>query len=151
MPDGLSNTVVIGHRLRWCDATVVWGGPGQGAYTGWAIHQFQTGNTRDSGFFGMPTYNLKNCQGKTPCNVTRQNEFGVPSQRMDFRESAAVPFYTNPIPGYCQPHVPTSPHNVMVCGLGDGSVRTVSTSISGDTWWYACIPNDGTVLGTDWN
>ena len=124
----------------------MWGGPGQGAFTGWALHQFQTGNTRDSGYFGMPTYNA--LRGR---NVTRQNEFGVPSQRMDFWESSAVPFYTTPALGYCQPHVPTSPHSgVMVCGLGDGSVRTVSKSVTGPTWRNACIPDDGNVLGSDW-
>jgi prepilin-type N-terminal cleavage/methylation domain-containing protein len=146
MPDGLSNTVVVAHRLRWCDASVVWGGPGQGAFTGWALHQFQTGNTRDSGFFGMPTYNA--LRGR---NVTRQNEFGVKNERMDFWESSTVPFYTNPRPGYCQPHVPTSPHTgVMVCGLGDGSTRAVSSGVTGTTWRNACIPDDGNVLGNDW-
>ena len=87
MIDGLSNTVIVGHRLRFCDASIVWGGPGQGAFTGWALHQFQTGNTRDSGYFGMPTYNA--LRG---LNATRQNEFGVPSQRMDFWESSASHF-----------------------------------------------------------
>ena len=153
MPDGLSNTVIIAHRLRWCDASVVWGGAGQGAFTGWALHQFQTGNTRDSGYFGMPTYNALRCPGKpaNACMVARQNEFGVPSQRMDFWESSAVPFYANPLRGYCQPHVPTSPHTgLMICGLGDGSVRFVSTSITGTTWRNACIPDDGNTLGSDW-
>jgi len=146
MPDGLSNTVAIAHRVRWCDATVVWGGPGQGAFTGWALHQFQTGNTRDSGYFGMPTYFT--LRGR---NVTRQNEFGVPSQRMDFWESSAVPFYANPRPGYCQPHVPTSPHTAaMICGLGDGSIRAVTTNVTGNTWRNACIPDDGNPLGGDW-
>jgi prepilin-type N-terminal cleavage/methylation domain-containing protein len=147
MPDGLSNTVAVAHRMRWCDASVVWGGPNQGAYTGWAIHQFQTGNTRDSGYFGMPTYAALRDGTYKP----RQNEFGVPSQRMDFWESSAVPFYANPPAGYCQPHVPTSPHTgAMVCGLGDGSVRTVTTSISGTTWRNACIPDEGKPLGSDW-
>ncbi|HJZ56292.1 MAG TPA: DUF1559 domain-containing protein [Gemmataceae bacterium] len=146
MPDGLSNTVAVAHRMRWCDASVVWGGPGQGAFTGWALHQFQTGNTRDSGYFGMPTYNAR--RGR---NVTRQNEFGVPSQRMDFWESSTVPFYANPRPGFCQPHVPTSPHtSVMITVLGDGSVRTVTTSVTGTTWRNACIPDDGNPLGSDW-
>ncbi len=125
-------------------------GPGS-AFTGWAVHQFQTGNTRDSGYFGMPTYNTLRCAGKSPCNVVRQNEFGVPSQRMDFSQGSAVPFYVNPVPGFCQPNVPASPHTgVMVCGLGDGSVRAVTTSISVTTWRNACIPDDGNVLGSDW-
>jgi len=144
MPDGMSNTVIVGHRLRYCDATVVWGGGG--AYTGWAIHQFQTGNARDSGYFGMPTYNAR--RGS---NVTTQNQWGVPAARMDFWQSSSVPFYVTPAPGYCQPHVPASPHTgVMVCGLGDGSVRTVSSNVTGTTWLNACIPDDGNVLGSDW-
>jgi len=144
MPDGLSNTVIVGHRMRWCDASVVWGGGG--AYTAWGLHQLETGNMRDHGYFGMPTYNA--LRGS---NVTRQNEYGVPAARMDFWESSTVPFYANPPAGYCQPHVPTSPHTgAMICGLGDGSVRSVSTGVTGTTWRNACIPDDGNVLGSDW-
>ncbi len=35
--------------------------------------------------------------------------------------------------------------------LADGSVRGVSSSISGTTWWAACTPAGGEVLGGDWN
>ena len=35
-------------------------------------------------------------------------------------------------------------------GLGDGSVRNLSSGISPTTWWYACTPNGGEVLGPDW-
>ena len=35
-------------------------------------------------------------------------------------------------------------------GLGDGSVRMVSTGISAQTWASAVSPNDGTPLGNDW-
>ena len=38
----------------------------------------------------------------------------------------------------------------MPVALGDGSVRTVSRDISGNTWLNACIPDDGNVLGGDW-
>jgi type II secretory pathway pseudopilin PulG len=144
MPDGLSNTVIVGHRLRWCNATIFWGS--YGAYTGWAIHPFQTGNARDSAIFGMPTYNA--LRGR---NVVRQNEWGVPAARMDFWQSSAVPFYTTPAAGFCHPDVPASPHTaVMICGLGDGSVRNVSNGVTGTTWRNACIPDDGNPLGSDW-
>jgi len=147
MPDGLSNTVAVGHRLRFCDGSQV----GANAFTGWAVHQFQTGNTRDSGYFGMPTYNTLRCSGQSPCNAIRQNEFGVPGNRMDFSFGSAVPFFTNPAPGFCQSNAPASPHSgLMVCGLGDGSVRSVTTGISVTTWRNACIPDDGTPLGGDW-
>jgi prepilin-type N-terminal cleavage/methylation domain-containing protein len=44
-----------------------------------------------------------------------------------------------------------SPH-VGGCnlGIGDGSVRFLAQGISGTTWFYACVPNDGIPLGPDW-
>jgi hypothetical protein len=38
----------------------------------------------------------------------------------------------------------------MPIGLGDGSVRSVSIGVSVRTWLAACIPDDGTPLGSDW-
>ncbi len=37
--------------------------------------------------------------------------------------------------------------NVM---LMDASVRTLSRTISANTWWAACTPNGGETLGSDW-
>jgi prepilin-type N-terminal cleavage/methylation domain-containing protein/prepilin-type processing-associated H-X9-DG protein len=34
--------------------------------------------------------------------------------------------------------------------LMDGSVRFTSAGVSVTTWWYACTPNQGEVLGSDW-
>jgi hypothetical protein len=41
-------------------------------------------------------------------------------------------------------------HSGIVTGLGDGSVRTVSRSVNGATWWAAITPADGDVLGSNW-
>jgi prepilin-type N-terminal cleavage/methylation domain-containing protein len=38
----------------------------------------------------------------------------------------------------------------MVTGMMDGSVRTVSATVSQTTWWSACQPDDGNPLGADW-
>jgi len=38
----------------------------------------------------------------------------------------------------------------MVVGMGDGSVRGVSSGVSVSTWVNACNPRDGNVLGSDW-
>jgi len=35
-------------------------------------------------------------------------------------------------------------------GLADGSVRNVTSGISKTSWWAACTPNGGEVLGSDW-
>jgi prepilin-type N-terminal cleavage/methylation domain-containing protein len=46
---------------------------------------------------------------------------------------------------------PSAGHaGVINAGLGDGSVRTVSGGISGTTWFAACTPSGGEVLGSDW-
>ena len=37
-----------------------------------------------------------------------------------------------------------------VVGLLDGSVRLVTPSVGGNTWFSACWPNDGLALGSDW-
>jgi hypothetical protein len=34
--------------------------------------------------------------------------------------------------------------------MGDGSVRFVPQGISGGTWFYACTPSGGDILGSDW-
>ncbi len=38
----------------------------------------------------------------------------------------------------------------LQCGMGDGSVHQVSSSISPETWNRAMQPNDGNTLGSDW-
>jgi prepilin-type N-terminal cleavage/methylation domain-containing protein len=38
----------------------------------------------------------------------------------------------------------------MNAGLGDGSVRFLSTGLSGTTWWAACTPAQQDILGSDW-
>jgi prepilin-type N-terminal cleavage/methylation domain-containing protein/prepilin-type processing-associated H-X9-DG protein len=44
-----------------------------------------------------------------------------------------------------------SPHTGTInCGMGDGSVRQVSQGISNITFFYACTPQGGEVLGPDW-
>ena len=52
----------------------------------------------------------------------------------------------------CDPALSSTPHTgaIMVC-LGDASVRSVNSGVSGATWWAACTPAGGEVLPGDWN
>jgi prepilin-type N-terminal cleavage/methylation domain-containing protein len=61
-------------------------------------------------------------------------------------------FQQNPIDAVCNPFLPQAMtlSGIMV-GMGDGSCRTVSPNLSQLTWTYALLPNDGQVLGPDWN
>jgi prepilin-type N-terminal cleavage/methylation domain-containing protein/prepilin-type processing-associated H-X9-DG protein len=53
-------------------------------------------------------------------------------------------------PSICQGRA-VSPHTGGInVGMGDGSVRLVAQGISGSTWFYACTPQGGEVLGADW-
>jgi prepilin-type N-terminal cleavage/methylation domain-containing protein len=62
-------------------------------------------------------------------------------------------FQTRPRPymGHCDPTLASTAHlaGIQVC-MADGSVRTVSSGVSGKTWWAACTPQGGEVLGSDW-
>jgi prepilin-type N-terminal cleavage/methylation domain-containing protein len=60
-------------------------------------------------------------------------------------------FQTQPRPDNCDPTLTATPHaaGIHVC-LADGSVRTLSPAVSGATWWAACTPRKGDVLGNDW-
>jgi len=146
MPDGTSNTVMIGHRKQYCDGTNVWGlSPGGGIYTDWAAEPWTTGTLHTLPGFGYTTYNSRRGQ-----NVTLLNADGVPASVPDYA-SGGLPFQIAPSQGNCNPSVLVSPHTgVMMVGLGDGSVRSVSSGISSTTWTNACIPDDGSVLGSDW-
>jgi hypothetical protein len=56
-----------------------------------------------------------------------------------------------PDPAQCNFQVPSSGHtNLIVTALADGSVRTVSESISPVTWFLALVPNDGNSMPSDW-
>jgi prepilin-type N-terminal cleavage/methylation domain-containing protein len=62
-------------------------------------------------------------------------------------------FQVRPLPflGNCDPTLASTGHTpgINVC-LADGSVRNVAAGITGTTWFAACTPNGGEILGSDW-
>jgi hypothetical protein len=58
----------------------------------------------------------------------------------------------SPFLGNCDPTLASTPHTggIQVC-LADASVRIISPAVTGATWWAACTPGWGEVLGNDWN
>ena len=54
-------------------------------------------------------------------------------------------------PSQCDWFQPSTSHGSgLLVGLGDGSVRSISSGVSQLTFNIALVPNDGLVLGTDW-
>ena len=50
----------------------------------------------------------------------------------------------------CNSNQAQTPHAAIMVGAGDGSVRSVASSISANTWANACNPADGNPPGSDW-
>jgi len=60
-------------------------------------------------------------------------------------------FQQRPTQAQSTPGFTASPHGqTMNVGMGDGSVRGVSSSIAQLTWQYAILPDDGQPLPSDW-
>jgi prepilin-type N-terminal cleavage/methylation domain-containing protein len=68
-----------------------------------------------------------------------------------FSVGPASKFQLRPAPDNCDPTLTATPHSggIQVC-LADASVRTISPAVSGATWWAACTPRSGDILGADW-
>jgi prepilin-type processing-associated H-X9-DG protein len=59
-------------------------------------------------------------------------------------------FQPQPPQDRCNPDLAQSQHaGVINVGMGDGSVRAISNNISQRTWYEACTPAGGEVLGSD--
>ncbi|QJW93560.1 DUF1559 family PulG-like putative transporter [Frigoriglobus tundricola] len=126
-PDGLSNTVLWSEKFAQC--------ANSGAY--------QAGNQCDSAQCGgnnwsdpfldwyPPVYNIYPNGSITPATASFQIQ----------------PVWTT----NCDPQRPSSAHTgVILAGLGDGSVRAVSSGMSQTTWFLANVPNDGLPVPSDW-
>jgi prepilin-type N-terminal cleavage/methylation domain-containing protein len=148
MPDGTSNTVIWGERYRYCNPT-------SGGHTDpvWAANPWNTPN----GEWAVATFGYTSWSGGanlTPIpNTGGGNKNG---KYPDYWTNGQGPggnlaFQDNPSSANCNWYALQSSHSgSMVTGLGDGSVRLTSPSITVTTWSEACCPIDGNVLANDW-
>jgi len=122
IPDGLSNTIFWTEKLCYC-------GPfnGNRGSTGWAA------NTKPSSAWdnGDPVIGNYLQIGSLPPNIVPQ--IGVNN-------------YAN-----CNYYAPASMHTaVLLAGLGDGSVRPITSGMSQLTFNIAMVPSDGLPMPPDW-
>lgn len=135
--DGTSNCIVFATSYRDTPAS---GSPIK--YDQWATN-YNSGAACP--FFGTSS-------GTSNASATANNGGGPPvvipnPQTFAFQIQPSGPSGVNP-PMMNIPHSFSSAG--ITVGLGDGSVRQVGSTISGDTWARACAPQDGNPLGSDW-
>jgi prepilin-type N-terminal cleavage/methylation domain-containing protein len=134
MPDGTANTVMFAERFQNCSPD---GNHGGGCtLPAWAWNTIVNGGD----CWTSPTFGAEMIgAGQMNCGGA-----GI--------SNGSVAFQTGPSPQACNWYVTQGAHTgTMQVGMGDGSVRGVSNSVSVNTWRSACIPNDGVPLGSDWN
>jgi hypothetical protein len=130
IPDGTSNTIFWGEVLGDCVTTYYW----------WFSNFYPGGDWPSLCLVEGPPY------GTTGCPPTAYfypgvtgGSFCAPS---GFGSGAAYSRDANNA---------TSAHAaVVMVGIGDGSVRTLTQGMSQYTYNLALIPNDGLPLGSDW-
>jgi len=169
MPDGTSNTAVIGHRGEKCNAQVVWGDASNRFYFNKTFADPRSFSPyRNHAMTGAPSYCVRNCPNDpgnitpTPsggwpagiqgggCNPVKTLTKGVLNQNNDFTVGS-LPFKIQPKPGFCEPFGMNTYHEVMMVALGDGSVKICTANVSVSTWKAAWDTKDGVVLASDWN
>jgi prepilin-type N-terminal cleavage/methylation domain-containing protein len=132
--DGTSNTVMLAERYRNCSPNAANGGGC--TLPAWAWNTLQNGGD----CWTSPTFGAQ------------QDGFGNMNCGGAEFVYNGVGFQAGPSAQSCNWYVTQGGHtgNMMV-GLGDGSVRGVTQSLSANTWNLACIPNDGNPLPADWS
>jgi prepilin-type N-terminal cleavage/methylation domain-containing protein len=68
----------------------------------------------------------------------------------DYTVGPSSKFQVQPRLNKRDPWLASTPHSSMNVALADGSVRSLSASMTGETWWAACTPDTGDILGSDW-
>jgi prepilin-type N-terminal cleavage/methylation domain-containing protein len=164
MPNGTSNTVLIGERIQNCNVSIGlgygsagqstigpdWGWiyPDHGDGAQWAAFGWWTSGWESINQTGNP-----NTPPGTPSGSCLRTDYYDWSANYIPANPAANPNYLFDISANvnkCNLFVLNTAHPAMQIALGDGSVRSVSNNISKATWLAVCNPNSGAIPGSDW-
>jgi prepilin-type N-terminal cleavage/methylation domain-containing protein len=151
MPNGTSNTVMAAERIQNCDVSIALGysSSGQkviGPAWGWLYPDHGDGAQ-------YPAFGWFTAGWETAATGDLRTDYYDWSGSYVPPNPTANPntiFNVNATITNCSIFVTNSPHTAMQVLLGDGSVRSVSSSLSQPTWLAVCIPTSGAVPGSDW-
>ena len=142
--DGLSNTILFAEKYARCDGTGTPGGTWwmRGVFRG-STQTVSTGGAQDS----YPGDRLSAVFGG---GRGRDGLVWLRGTNSKFQVQPRNPIATSGNGGQCDRRLASTPHVVMQVALGDGSVRSIRSSITPQTWAAALTPAGGEVLGSDW-
>jgi prepilin-type N-terminal cleavage/methylation domain-containing protein len=160
-PDGLSNTVLIAEKYAQCN-NAIFAAPNFDGGNYWAYSAVAANSdpSKLSGYTaGANTGALPDTSPVYPgIAITFWDQppsplAFIPGGMISIGPGSKPLFQPQPYVGpqsQCDPRVASTAHPNMQTGLADGSVRGVSSGVSGGTWWAALTPNGGETLGADW-
>jgi prepilin-type N-terminal cleavage/methylation domain-containing protein len=120
-PDGVSNTILLSEKYAQC-----------------CNRNYPVGGSLWAYFFVGPGHHAYHAGFSVSWN--------------DYSIGPASKFQVQPSPydGNCDPTLASSPHPGGIdIALADGSVRFLSSAVTGYTWWYLCTPAGGEVIPSD--
>lgn len=147
--DGTSNTIAFAERAQYCNGTP---NPSNLWAAGWIVIQVPAFAFRPH----LGHWNGQNTGHFVPLRPLQVDGQGrvlglAPSSSGVIQTTKPVPFQAAPAAGTCDSTLPQTPHTSgMLTALADGSVRSVSPSVSQHTFWSAATPSCGEVLASDW-
>ena len=127
--DGVSKTILFTEKYANCKITVTVG----------MTTTTTAGGTRWADWYASSSNYFPAIERKI--TAESGNDFGY----------TQTPFQSQPLKTNCDPFLASTGHPAVinVC-MGDGSVKSVVAEISSSTWFSACTPDWGDVIGTDW-
>jgi prepilin-type N-terminal cleavage/methylation domain-containing protein len=142
-PDGTSNTIVFAEKYARCET----GGPPSEnnccGGTWWMAGIFH-------GQKGSPGVNdTDDSYPGDTMSAVFGGGFSVISGRA-WLTGLNSKFLVQPPLDNCNWQVASTPHAAINVALADGSVRSLSPTMSSLTWYQVCTPNGGENLGSDW-